>query len=164
MNLRSLAIGCFWVVSFAITSGCESKPTADYGKLGLVPVSGRVTLDGQPLAKAVVTFDDAEDGTFSFGHTDSGGYYKLRLDSDRMGVKPGRKIVRISTTRKILGLNSSEEGGESGLGEQVAKPEPTKELVPDKYYKKSELSAEVSASNKTFNFELKSAAASGDGS
>jgi hypothetical protein len=164
MKMQSCAISSLLMLTIAMASGCESKPKAIYGTLGLVSVSGRVTLDGQPLAKAVITFDDVQDGTFSFGQTDSSGNYKLRLDSDMMGVKPGRKIVRISTTRKILGLNSSEEGGESNSEGGVAKPEMEKELVPDKYYKKSELTAEVSASNKTFNFELKSSSTFGIGS
>lgn len=164
MTMQRRAFGSFLMVAIAMSSGCESKPKAIYGTLGLVSVSGRVTFDGQPLAKAVITFDDAQDGTFSYGQTDSNGNYKLRLDSDMMGVKPGKKIVRISTTRKILGLNSSEEGGESNSEGGTAKPESPKELVPDKYYKKSELTADVTASNKSFNFELTSSAASGGGS
>ena len=164
MNMRSRSLGCFWVLSFAIASGCDSKPKANYSKLGLVTVSGRVTLDGQPLAQAVVTFDDVQDGTFSFGQTNSSGNYKLRLDSDMMGVRPGRKIVRISTSRKILGLNSFESGGESGSDEPAEKSEPAKELVPIRYNKKSELAADVSASNQTFNFELISTSPPGGGS
>ena len=164
MKRQSRAFSGCLMLAFAISSGCESKPKADYGALGLVSVSGRVTLDGRPLAKAVITFDDAQDGTFSYGQTDSGGNYKLRLDSDMMGVKPGKKIVRISTTRKILGLNSSEAGGESNSEGGAAKSETAKELVPDKYYKKSELTADVSTSNKSFNFELNSTSPPGGGS
>ena len=160
--MRNLVWGCCCLLLFAITIGCDSKPKANYGKLGLVAVGGRITLDGQPLATAVVTFEDTGDGTFSFGQTDSSGNYKLRLDSDMMGVKPGKKIVRISTSRKILGLNASEEAGEGSEGD--AKPKPAKELVPDKYDKKSELTVDVTASNRTFNFELTSSAKSGGGS
>ena len=160
--MRSLVWGGCCLLLFANTVGCDSKPKADYGKLGLVAVGGRITLDGQPLAKAVVTFEDAGDGTFSFGQTDSSGNYKLRLDTEMMGVKPGKKIVRISTTRKILGLNSSEAGDEGNEGD--AKPEPAKELVPDKYHKKSELTVDVTASNRAFNFELTSSVKSSGGS
>ena len=163
MNMRSRTLGCWVALSLAIASGCESKPATDYGKLGLVSVSGRVTLDGEPLAKAVITFDDVQDGTFSFGQTDSGGQYKLRFDSDMPGVKPGRKIVRISTSRKILGLNSSESGGEGGSDERVEKPEPAKELVPGRYNRKSGLTADVGPSNRTFHFELSSKSAAADG-
>ena len=155
MNRRGNAFGVGLVLALAMASGCESKPQAAYGSLGLVSVSGRVTLDGRPLAKAVITFDDVQDGTFSYGQTDSGGNYTLQLDSDMRGVKPGKKIVRISTTRKILGLNSSEEAGESSLEGGSVKPEAAKERVPDKYYKNSELTAEVSPSSRTFHFDLR---------
>ncbi|MEK6257794.1 MAG: carboxypeptidase-like regulatory domain-containing protein [Planctomycetota bacterium] len=146
--------------SVAALLGCSGAPRANYGRLNLVDAYGTVTLDGKPLPNAVVTFD-AEDGQFSYGLTDSRGRYKLQIDSVKSGVTPGRKTVRISTSRKILGLNSSEE--ESGGGEGASESGRAKELVPDKYYKKSELTAEVSASNTTFNFELKSSSASGGG-
>lgn len=148
------------IFSLAALLGCSGAPQANYGLLNLVDAYGTVTLDGKPLPDAVVTFD-AKDGQFSYGLTDSRGRYTLQIDSVKRGVTPGRKTVRISTSRKILGLNSSEEG--SGGGEGASESEPAKELVPDKYYKKSELTAEVSASNTTFNFELKSSSASGGG-
>ena len=155
MDRRENAFGVGLVLALAMMSGCESKPKAAYGSLGLVSVNGQVMLNGQPLAKAVITFDDVQDGTFSYGQTDSGGNYTLQLDSDMRGVKPGKKIVRISTTRKILGLNSSEEGGESSLDGDAVKPEAAKERVPDKYYKNSELTADVSSSKRTFHFDLR---------
>ncbi len=146
--------------SLAALLGCSDGPQANYGQLKLVDAYGTVTLDGKPLPKAVVTFD-AVDGQFSYGLTDSRGRFTLQIDSVKKGVTPGRKTVRISTSRKILGLNSSEE---SGGGEGASESEPVKELVPAKYYKKSELTADVSASSKTFNFELISSAVSGGGS
>ena len=155
MIARGNAFGVGLVLALVLASGCESKPQAAYGSLGLVSVSGRVTLNGRPLAKAVITFDDVQDGTFSYGQTDSGGNYQLQLDSDMRGVKPGKKIVRISTTRKILGVNSSEEAGENSLDGAAVKPEAAKELVPDKYYKHSELTAEVSPSRRKFHFDLR---------
>jgi hypothetical protein len=92
---------------------------------------------------------------FSFGLTDPSGYYKLQLDSVKAGVTVGKKAVRISTTRKILGLNSAEEGGESNSeGAPKAAPEPEK--VPTKYNQKSELTADVTPSQSQFNFELTS--------
>ncbi len=155
MHLHRSAFGVGLVLALAMVSGCESKPKAAYGSLALVSVSGRVTLNGRPLAKAVITFDDTQDGTFSFGQTDSDGNYKLRLDSDMLGVKPGKKIVRVSTTRKLLGLNSSEEAGESSLDGATGKLEVAKELVPDKYNKNSELTVDVSEKSRTFNFDLR---------
>lgn len=139
----------FWSV------GCGFAPAPNYGKVSLLSVSGTVTLDGKPLPEAVVTFD-ADDGQFSYGLTDSAGRFALRFDSVKSGVTPGKKTVRISTTRKILGLNTKDEGGEESGGEgAAAKPADTPtELVPVRYNKKSELSVEVSPNQTHFDFPL----------
>jgi hypothetical protein len=142
--------------------GCGGvTPTADYSKLKLLNVSGVVTLDGKPLPAAVVTFD-ADDGQFSFGQTDSNGKFTLQLDSVKDGVTPGKKTVKISTTRKILGLKTKEPGdgeapaGEEGGGEGDAAKAGNrpKELVPARYNKKSELTVEVSSEKTHFEFSL----------
>jgi hypothetical protein len=79
-----------------VFSGCNGD---------IVPVSGRVTLDGQPLAGAVVTFQPIRDSssepptaTGSAGQTDKDGRFALRLvDPDRMGALVGEHTVSIST-------------------------------------------------------------------
>jgi hypothetical protein len=117
----------------------------------LVDVSGRITLDGEPLSGAIVTFDDPVDETFSYGRTDEDGYYTLQFDSEMAGVKAGRKVVRISTTRKLLALSSNpgaDEGGDPDAGPK------DKESVPEKYNKKSELTVDVTDDQSTYDFEL----------
>ncbi len=144
------------VMSLACVVGCGDTG-ADYSKVELISVGGKVTLDGQPLAGAVVTFD-APDGQFAYGLTDAGGAYALQLDSQKSGCTPGPKTVRISTARKILGLNAAEGEGAAEVGE--ANPEASNgavaEKVPPRYNAKSELKADVSASQKTFDFALQS--------
>jgi hypothetical protein len=144
------------VLGLACVIGCGDTG-ADYSKVELLSVGGKVTLDGQPLAGAVVTFD-APDGQFAYGLTDAGGAYSLQLDSQKSGCTPGPKTVRISTARKIIGLNAAEGEGAAEVGE--ANPEASKgavaEKVPPRYNAKSELKADVSASQKTFDFALQS--------
>ncbi len=134
----------------AAVLGCGG-PVGDYSKVDLVKASGKVALDGQPLAGAVVTFEDPTDDTFSYGLTDAQGRYVLQFDSEMKGVKTGKKVVRISTTRKILGLNSK-PGQEEGADPDQR---PKGEQVPERYNKKSELTADVTASQKTYDFDLK---------
>lgn len=145
---KSLRFGGLIVLVLAVT-GCESKPRANYASLNLVNVSGRITLDGQALAAAVVTFDDPTDGTFSYGLTDASGRYSLQIDSDMKGVKPGAKVVRVSTTRKILGLNTKDDG-------DPATAEPQSERVPERFNKKSKEFVEVTPDRTTYDFDLKS--------
>jgi len=129
--------------------GCETSPRANYERLNLVNAQGTVTLDGEPLAGAVITFDDPADETFSYGLTDASGHYRLQLDSVMPGVKAGPKVVRISTRRRIQGLNTSEEGGDPD-----AEPQP--EQVPEQYNRKSTLQVEVTSGKTTYDFALKS--------
>lgn len=137
-------------------AGCSTKPRMNYGNVTLVKASGTVKLNGQPLPNAVVTFE-AEDGQFSYAMTDSSGYYQLQFDSVMAGVRPGRKLVRISTTRKILGLNDSTEEGDGPNVETAQASAPAKvELVPDKYNSQSQLNVEVTESQTRFDFELAS--------
>ncbi len=149
----------FCLLVSLVLSGCSGGPGTDYSQVELLNVSGIVTLDGEPLPNAVVTFVNPETDTFSYGLTDRSGQYSLQFDIVRSGCTPGAKRVEISTTRSILGLNSAEEGAapdgeESGEG---AEPAPKiQELVPLRYNQKSELTVEVSASSRTHDFALNS--------
>ena len=142
-----------------LITGCGG-PQADYSKVGLVQVGGTVTLDGSPLAGAVVTFED-EHGQFSYALTDATGRYTLRFDSVMNGVTPGAKLIRISTARRIPGLNDSAGGGEAGEergepADDALRTGPT-ERVPARYNTRSELRADVSAATTTQDFALTSA-------
>ncbi len=93
-----------------LLAGCSATNEVDYGKVDLIQAGGTVTLDGTPLASAVVTFDNPETGTFSYARTDGTGKYTLQFDTEKSGVTPGQKIVQISTARTILGLDGEEAG------------------------------------------------------
>lgn len=78
-------------------SGCSPAPPS------VVAVSGRVTLLGEPLAGAVVTFQPAQGATKaevagSVGRTNAEGRYELRLvDPDVPGAVVGKHSVTITT-------------------------------------------------------------------
>ena len=150
---------CLSIAGMALTLliawGCGSAG-ADYSLVELHKVGGKVTLDGQPLVGAVVMFE-TPDRQFAYGLTDSGGRYTLQIDSEKSGVTPGQKSVRISTAKSIPGLNAAEgqEGGEAASeGGTPASQKPV-ERVPAKYNVDSTLSVNVTASAE-FNFDLTS--------
>lgn len=99
------------IVAMTFLGGCGGAPSRDYSGLELVDVSGTVTLDGQPLAGAMVVFADPE-GSTSRGMTDASGVYQLEFSSDQSGVTPGPKTVTVT----VGGSPSSDEedGGEVG--------------------------------------------------
>lgn len=134
--------------------GCNMKPQSNYANVKLIPAVGRITLDSEPLADAVVTFD-AADGSFSFARTDSNGHYRLQFDSEAHGVLAGQKTVRISTTRKILGLDP-EEDAETGDANTEKAASGEVERVPEKYNKNSELTVEVTPDKTQYDFDLRS--------
>jgi hypothetical protein len=89
-------------------TGCQAN---------VVPVSGRVTLNGKPLAGAVVTFqpktgrDLAQPATTgSVGRTDAQGRFTLRLVApDRPGAAPGEHAITISTAASAPQASSATE-------------------------------------------------------
>jgi hypothetical protein len=83
-----------YLIPIVFIAGCRGP--------NVVPVSGRVTLDGQPLTGVVVYFRPATDrsnpGAGSVGTTDSNGYYELRqIQPDRRGAVIGDHLVTIRT-------------------------------------------------------------------
>ncbi|MCA9184927.1 MAG: hypothetical protein R3E01_23400 [Pirellulaceae bacterium] len=82
------------------TIGCGRGPN-------VVPVSGRITMDGQPLADAAITTqpmageNSNSPGPGSFGKTDADGHYELEL------VKPAKKGAIVGTHRVIISPSSA---------------------------------------------------------
>lgn len=125
------------VVSFAallpatfMAAGC--RQASDMPEVA--PVTGVVTLDGNPLADATVTFSP-ESGRDSAGTTNEAGQYTLIYLPDVPGAKIGRHKVRIFT--------AYDRG-----------PKDPPEKVPARYNVTTELSEEVKPSPNTFNFDL----------
>jgi len=130
------------VTALALVAGCSTSPQMDYAKAGLVRVGGVVTLGGAPLAKALVIFENPENGTFSYGRTDDSGRYTLMFDSVQPGVTKGRKTVRIKTSGAI------------GEDDPDAKAARGKEVLPACYNSDSKLVFEVSGPSDAVNFDL----------
>jgi|1185.fasta_scaffold506110_1 hypothetical protein len=77
-----------WLVVVAIVIGC-GRSIAD-----VAPVTGRVTLDGQPLQFAILTFHPAGKASAS-GGTDKDGRYTLLYKRGVMGAPIGLNRVTI---------------------------------------------------------------------
>lgn len=73
------------ILIVVVVAGCGSEGKAD--------VSGRVTLDGEPLAGGLIVFEPADRHGAPAGGTISDGNYLL---NGAAGVPPGEKVVRIT--------------------------------------------------------------------
>jgi hypothetical protein len=129
------------VAALTVLAGCGSG-----GKTA--PVSGTVTLDGKPLANALVTFQPiatagkASAGMGSTGVTDGNGKYTLKtVDTDQAGAVVAKHSVIITMKPESSELDI---------------PKPQKGL-PAKYNLQSELQFDVTPQGTdAANFDLKS--------
>jgi hypothetical protein len=124
---------CFSGLTVFTTLGCGSSgPPLGY-------VEGKVTLNGQPLPHARVTFQPQATGSSpSTGITDENGHYELQFSLEEKGAMIDTHQVRIST------FAQSNDG----------KP-PLPEKVPAEYNDATTLECEVKSGKNTHDFELK---------
>ena len=114
---------------------------SDSRETSLGRVSGTVLLDGNPVSGATIEFTP-EEGSTSYGITNSRGGYTLQYLPDRPGAVPGRHTVRITT----YDWQTTDDG------QKVEVPE----RVPVRYNQESTLTADVTTSSQTLNWELRS--------
>lgn len=133
-----------WCSLFLGALRCGGVRT-DYSKVELASVQGTIQVDGQPLVGAIVSYE-APDRTFSIAETDESGSYKLMFNSEKAGVTPGPKIVRIRTQG---GLGEEESAGED---KQTTKVDA--ETIPPCYNVKSQLKVAVAEGSQHFDFDL----------
>ena len=122
-------------LSALVLAGCaESGPD-------VAPVTGRVTLDGQPMVGARLMFQpEAVGGSPSYGTTDGEGRYTLGYKRGQPGAMPGWHSIRI----------------EAGAGQEGSEGKATPAL-PARYNAQSELRREVKADeDNTVDFDLTS--------
>jgi hypothetical protein len=107
-------------------------------------VSGRVTMDGKPLANATVVFIP-ENGRPAGARTDADGRYVLIFTEGRYGAIPGQNTIRIMTLRDA----EQDDSGKTIPG--------SPETVPAQYNTNSTLSFTVQPNKRNVaNFDLKS--------
>jgi hypothetical protein len=116
----------------ASTWGCSGHP------FPVVPVSGVITYDGEPLAEATINFEpigsppDYQAGPGSFATTDAEGKFELRTTDKRTGAVVASHRVTIQTFR-------AERGTDTEI-RVVAK-----ERLPNIYHANSKLKFDVPA-------------------
>lgn len=138
---RFAATSPWWCFVFLVTplvAGCGGPDGPD-----LATVEGTVTLDGEPLPDASVTFTPTE-GSPSYGRTDEQGHFQLTYTRQRQGAELGEHVVEIRTYR----------GGPEG------DPNRTPEKVPAQYNLNAtdnpDMKRTVEAGHNEFTFELSS--------
>jgi len=152
MRIQSVAllIGALLLLGLAGCPGGGARELPD-----LVPVSGAVTLDGEPLSGAEVTFMPAGStpGGACYGSTDASGRYEMTGDATHKGAPAGEFKVAITKWVMEDGSDFQPEEGVSPIDVGA------KNLLPPKFgdEAETELKATVPAGGSDgINFELTS--------
>lgn len=147
----ALVVCLFWLAGFV---GCGSETEVD-----TVPVTGKVTLDGEPVEGAVVTFvPDIPKGRTAAGRTDRRGVYTLMTIEPGDGALPGGYRIMVHKTsdstapttyanqEEAMAAQTERMEASSGVSNMSRRSETTHEL-PAKYANVDEsgLKAKVTA-------------------
>ena len=112
VSTRALLLACSVFSLFLSACGGGASDAPD-----LAAVSGTVTLDGQPLADANVTFI-SENGPVSTAKTDAQGNYSLGTKGQNDGATVGNhkitvtKVSQIPESNDPTGLQAAEDAGQ----------------------------------------------------
>jgi hypothetical protein len=134
---------------------------------GLVPVDGKVLLDGEPIAGATVSFlpeQGSGEARPANGKTDAAGVFRLRVPGMGEGAFPGRYRVAVmlmkqeplQAAKPAKGpVASAGEEGDAG-SQATAVMTPVEYIVPAAYgsIEESGLSATVTGKTSGLMFEL----------
>lgn len=139
----------------AMLSGCGG---ADQPKT--VPVTGKVTYNGDAIAGAQVTFRGG--GHTALGVTGPDGTFKLSTFGDGDGATLGEKNVTVAK-RTTVGSSGSAPGGGMTMDEALAAsergetPEPPKveQLLPEKYSDPNTSGLKFTVEKGSNNFPIK---------
>jgi hypothetical protein len=138
---RCCAALCWGVVCLVI-AGCGGR---EYSGERRFPISGKVTVDGEPMGLGVISFRPQDKGGRVSGGPIQDGAYKV---PEAKGPTAGTYRVEIHWN-KLTGKKIRNPMDKDEMIDEMM------EGLPDKYHANSELTAEVSPKQTTFDFDLK---------
>ncbi|WP_166823755.1 carboxypeptidase-like regulatory domain-containing protein [Thalassoroseus pseudoceratinae] len=136
MAFRGFVWKAFTCGILTLSVGCGAFGGAEVGE-----VTGKVTLDGEPLSDAEVAFVPTSGGTTSTGYTSEDGSYLLVYDAERDGAEVGEHTIRVTR------IQPEAQDGETPK---------QYEKLPASYNTESELKIEVKSGSQTVDIPLKS--------
>jgi hypothetical protein len=131
-------------ISFGVLTACLALTAAGCGGGGdgpkLYSVSGKVTLDGEPVKEGRILFRMTGGNGRSYSAPITDGSYELKSEA-------GSAAVEITASRIIPGKIDKSNGTPEPVGEMY---------IPKKYNSETTLKADVKESSNTIPFELTS--------
>ena len=145
--------------------GCSGGDD-DADRVPVFKVSGKITMNGSPVANAIVTFSPLKEQPVAYGRTSGNGQYTLTTYEAGDGAASGDYIVLVSKSTGG-GEEVSEEAMHKAIGagkdpssmmHSASKKKDATSLLPEKYASSndSDLTATVTESGQNeFSFDLK---------
>ncbi len=140
--MRSLWQQSFVMLLMAACCGCSGGGPDDMPDIA--PVSGTLTLDGEPIAFAHIIFSPVDGGQTSEAYSDQSGRYVLVYKRDIMGAKIGKHKIIVTTYEEPETTDDMKTVG--GVPERF----------PAKYNQNSTLEFEVQDGDNTHDLALTS--------
>ena len=146
MNLRCLTLLLVAAVLLGTTFGCGDKDPQNRQAL-----SGRVSMNGDPLDAGIVEFSPQGQGSISSGALIKNGQYAIESSK---GLPPGKYLVRLYAAAKS---SSSEQAPPGPPGPPVrSSTRPIKGQIPPQYNVRSTLVVEVVGDgSNVFDFDVR---------
>jgi hypothetical protein len=146
MNPRRLLLILASAVSLLMTAGCSAKVA---GRPKVVPASGRVLYNGQPLEGAHVTFTNPTAKRSAYAQTDANGQFSLTTFERQDGAVPGKQQISVSKVKMTSQLDPGVDRTTVAPATKSTTPE-RRWLIPERYgdVATSGLTAEISEDGK----------------
>ncbi|MEW4527641.1 MAG: carboxypeptidase regulatory-like domain-containing protein [Maioricimonas sp. JB045] len=149
-GMRAAAAVAMLLSLAAAGCGGSSGDKWTEGRPETIPVTGVVTLNGEPLADATISFEPQGGDHAAYGRTDEEGRFELTTFEDGDGAVAGGYVVSVRKSEVVTTPNPQDPNGPPIKSEQI-------NYVPEKYTRSrtSGLDAIVSAEGENeFTFEL----------
>jgi len=118
----------------------------------LVPISGKITLDGKPLSSAQILFQPkgGTAGQGAYASSDENGAFSLKYNNGQEGCPKGEYVVLISKL-------AMKDGSDVPAGQTAADVD-ARDIIPAQYKDPDAPlnSTTVTAANTNYNIDLKS--------
>ena len=93
-RVSRVLVGLAMVASVLIATGCDNRPSR-------VPVSGQVTIDGEPLEFGSITFYATGGGRPGGASLAEGGSYSVTMHDPNDGLPPGKYTVTVAAAEWV---------------------------------------------------------------
>ena len=154
MRMLSVPAKILVVAMFALLGGACGR--GNLPELG--SVSGRITLDGNPVKEAHIEFTPVADGRPSAATSDSAGYYVLFYKGSVKGARLGEHDVTMTTFREAMTYvedTDEDEPADANIEDSEITIPGRPEEIPAKYFE-DPLTVTVAEGSNTIDLTLDS--------